>query len=293
MISCQVLQAKDLDDLVNGNFEDISKTLFVIDHCFQENCDDYLKRITLTAFQKTKKFNTFVSYAKKYRVNMNYRTELCLKTFALKEKKDNLIIQFIKNKQTHMWYIDDAYIESKGSKKEILMWGFSPLSYARHFENLVQVQDTKMIENYLSLAKYGKINKKFLRQNSLQMSKGCELIYTNILVYNKNSHIVDLIFFKFKQFPVGNEDQGHFKSGWLLVDCGSMKEYYPPGKDIWIDYLLNRLKDNSDIKVNAPNDNFFTIDIHNDIKKNQDKNRDLQKKDKPVTKKIINKSSPP
>ena len=277
MSSHQELLADDLNDLINGNYEHISKTLFVIDHCFQENRNDMLQQITLNEFQQTKNYQMIKTYAKKYSINLNYRNEICIKHFGLKKKTEDLVIQFVKNKLTHMWYIDYAYLMVKEKKQNLDLWGFSPLSYELNFENLIQMQESKKLDKYLSLAKYGQLNKEFFDKNALEMSKECQLVYTDIIIYDNTNKVVDLIYFKFRRFPVGHQDKvlsknkPIFKSGWLLIDCGSMKQYYSLGENLYIDYLLNRLNNNPDIKIKSANDNVFIRDIHKKLSKPAEK----------------------
>jgi len=267
LFTCHSISAMELDDLINGNFEDIEKTLYVIDHSFKDNCENYLQRITLDQFQQSDQYKRFATYAKNYLINLNYRSEICLKTFGIKEQQKELVIQFIQN--NNQWYIDDAYLMVKGKKQSFIKWGFSPLSYAQNFEDLIKIQETKDIEKYLSLAKYGRLNKEFIDKHSLTMSKSCKLVYTNIFVYDNKNTIIDVIFITFALFPVGHKDNDIYKSGWLMVNCGAMKDYYPAGDNIFMDYLLNRLKDRPDFQIDAPNNIVFYIDIKPPIEKKE------------------------
>jgi len=252
--------ADQLDRLVKGHFEDISKTLYVIDHSFLKHSKDLLQLITLDNFQKTAPYAMLAGYASQYSLNINYRKELCEKSFAIKDKKENLIIQFQKNMHTNMWYIDDAHFLKKGKRVDIQMMGFSPLSYAQNFESLTQILHTKKIGQYLSLAPYGKLNQDFCKKNTLFITKTCKLIYINLLIYDQKESIIDLIFMSFQRFPAGYKDKQGYKSGWLLIDTGSMKTFYPTGENLLLDFLLGRVS-KSKIRLKTPNNYFFTPNL--------------------------------
>ena len=261
---CHMSQADQLDDLIQGNFEEISKILWIIDHCFLEKKNDIFKRITLKEFQKTKRYKTFTKYSTQYLINFNYRTEICIKPFAIKDKKEHLMIQFVKDNDTQMWCIDDAYLLLKNKKKKklikqnFLKLGFSPLSYEQNFENFVQMLETKEKNSYLALGKYGTLNIDFLNSNQLIITKNCQLIYTDIIIYSKENKIIDVVYLTFERFPSGHKDQNMYKGGWLLTDVRNMKEFYPKGENLYLDFLLNRM---TDIDLNTSNNYFYTVNI--------------------------------
>ena len=249
----------------NGHLVDIDMTLFYIDNIFKDHNVIYLNNISLTSFQKKTFYLTLKNYMQHLSINLNHIEEICNKAFILNNNEKSILnITFIKMKKVDRrtnelysnWYIEDACIINNGTTVELHERGLSSKSFVRNFEDFLTILKNNKIEHYLGLAKYGKLNKLFLKKNTIDLSLKSNLIVKNVIIH-KNGIIQDLIFLKFKYFSMGYKENGVHKSGWLLVDANSMSHLYKIGNNLYIDYLLGRLKSSENLeklKLNQPND---------------------------------------
>jgi len=269
------LNANQLDRLIQGSFEEVEKTLFILDKIFNENEDRFLDKITIDTFITSERYFLLKDYARTSKINFNHRSEICKKEFILNNnEKNSLIIVFEKNIKTKIWLIVDAYILKKNKRVEFKSKGFSPLSITNNFQDLLRKLHTPALSTYLGLAKHGKLNKKFFQDNRVNLSKNSELLLKDIIIYN-NKTINAIIYIKLKYFPIGREENNQYKGGWLLVDAGSMSNYYK--KDLYINFLLNRLDPNT-LKLDQPNEFIYTTNLRELIKNKPNKQNNEQNK---------------
>jgi len=262
-IGTSISQANEqYKELLKRNFEDVVKTLYLIDICFQENDDKSLSHVAHLDFINSSWYKTFKEYCKSSLINFNYSTELCIKEFIINKNVNHVLnILFCKIKDTNMWYIKDANIKKNNIIKHIEKKGFSPLAFSRNFEDLIQKIQSGLIDNYLGLAQYGKLNRKFFKKNKLFPSSNSIISYQNIIIHSEGV-IKDIIYLKFKYFPIGTKENNKFKGGWLLIQGGSMKEIYKKEfeDNIFIQHLLgNFLPKHSEL--NKPNENIIYINL--------------------------------
>jgi len=262
MIQSNSIYADTYEQVIKGHIVDIDMSLFFIDKIFSEHQEKYLDNLSVLNFQKQSYYMTLKQYAKNFNLNLNHNMQICNKEFILNnDEKFKLIVTFNKIKKTdkktkktyYNWYIEDAFIKKNDNIIELHERGFSSKSFVRNFEDFLNIFKNNKINQYLSLAKRGKLNKFFIQKNTIDLSIESELIIKNVIIHKK-SIIKDIIYFKFKYFSMGYKENGKNKSGWLLIDANSMSELYKSGQNLYIDYLLDRFKNTDKLELNKPND---------------------------------------
>jgi len=259
-------------ELIGGSFEEIEKTLDILDKMFNNNEDRFLEKIIADSLLTSERYYLLKKHIKTSKINFNHRSELCKKEFILNSnEKDCLIIIFEKNMKTNNWLIFDAYRMKNKSRIEIKEKGFSPLSITNNFQDFLIKLNTSGLNSYYGLAKHGKLNKQFLKRHSITLSKNSEMLIKDIIIYN-NGVINDIIYLKLKYYPIGRKENKTYKGGWLLVDSASMSHLYTD--NLYIDFLLNRL-DPASLNLDQPNKFIFTANIR-ELTKNNKTNKYLK-----------------
>jgi len=277
--------ANKIAELIDGSFEEIEKTLYVLDKMFNNNEDRFLEKITVGTLLTSERFYLLKKYIKTSKINFHRRSELCKKEFILNgNENDCLIILFEKCMKTNNWLIFDAYRIKNKKRIEIKEKGFSPLSITNNFQELLIKLNTSGLNKYLGLAKHGKLNKNFLKRYSITLSKNSEILIKDIIIYN-NGIIHDIIYIKLKYYPIGRKENNTYKGGWLLIDAASMSHLYKD--NLYIDYILNRL-DPVTLDLDKPNKFIYTSNIRKLTKSNTNKNLNASRiRDNLVLKRII------
>ena len=263
-----ILFANEYKELVNRNFENVEKALYLLDICFQENNVSLLDHVAHLDCMNSSWYKTFKKYCKSSLINFNYRLEHCLKEFIINKNENYILnILFCKIKETNMWYIKDANIKKNNKILNIKKKGFSPLAISNNFEDLIRIIRSGSLDKYLGLSQYGKLDKNFFKTNKLYLSRNSLITYRNIIIHRKGT-IEDIIYLKFKYFPIGTKEKSIFKGGWLLVKGGSMNDAYKSEfeDDIFIQHLLGNFLPNHS-ELNKPNKNIFYINLQKQINK--------------------------
>ena len=264
------INANQIDELIEGSFEYIEKTLDELDKIFNNNEDYLLEKITIDSLLNSERYYLLKRHIKNSKINFHHRSELCKKEFILNNNEKNcLIVIFEKNMKTNNWLILDAYRLKDQKKIEIKEKGFSPLSITNNFQDFLIKLNSSGLNDYLGLAKHGKLNKKFLKKYSITLSRNSEMLIKDIIIYN-NGIVNDIIYLKFKYYPIGRKENQRFKGGWLLVDANSMSHLYKD--NLYFKFILNRL-DPISLHLDKPNKfNSFSL---RGLKKNNHINEHL------------------
>jgi len=256
-----------LDDLIEGSFEDTNKTMYIIDLIFSSNKEQKLKKISAPNFISSNRFKLIYRYASQYKINMNYRIEECNQEFIVNENEKNVIrIVFKKGVGDKYWLIKDAYKIKNGQIENYKNYGFYPNSINRNFQDFLGALNSNSIYNYTGLSKYGNLNVKdvqFLKSNKINLSKNSKLFVKNLIIFDNNNRIIDIIYVTLKYFSIGSKDGDSYKGGYLLIDSGSMSDFVtknPSESNLYLLYLLNKLE-LLNLKINNPNNIHFTPDI--------------------------------
>jgi len=255
--------ADELHNIIINHHEHLDETLYILDRIFSTRKDDYIDEISNSDFMRSNWYGKLKEYAKFLSINLNHRIETCNKSFIINNnEKDILVVIFQKNRNTdNIWYLEDAYIEKNRIKTEFQKYGFTPLSPSRYFDDLLDVIK-KEDKRYFGLIKYGKLNELFLKETQLGLSEDTKVTCKNIVIHNKGK-IEEIIYLSFQYYPVGHKERKKNRSGWLLVDAGLMSDFYKSEKDIYIDYMIGKIKA-KDLELSKPNE-LIAVNLQNDI----------------------------
>ncbi len=228
------------NEYASGDISYRSDALKLLRLSFDEHQIDYLNKISTSGFMKSKFFLKLKEHALHDHLNLNHLTKIAVQGFEVDSNKNLLFIEFDSSKQTGMWRIKDAYFANNrpGEDSTIQERGFLPIQIDDDFSGLVRIIENKDIDDFLGLAPYGKLNKSFLIENKLfDVSNESSVLIKNMIIHD-NKKIVDMVFVKLKYHEIGHKEPSGYKSGWLIVDGGSMSEFY--GDDLYVSFLQNR-----------------------------------------------------
>jgi hypothetical protein len=149
----------------------------------------------------------------------------------------------LEKRDDEMWYLENAFEEVIGERRELPKLGLSPLEYNVFFSELSDAIERKDLGNFMGI---GVLSAQWFLQHDSVPTRDTQVAFKDVVLAKETASgvvMVDVvrITFHFQQEPLRMKGKGSsFQAGWLLGGFARAVDYYEPGSNLFADLLFGR-----------------------------------------------------